>query len=70
MSRVRTREQREDMRDWCPLCEVAASTTEQLALHMKDAHQRIILEIDINANIAALHKRMRLIAHQEDILLA
>jgi hypothetical protein len=58
------------MRDWCPLCETAAANTTQLAQHMKDVHHRIILEIDINAKLAALHQRLRDIAHQEDIIFA
>ncbi len=58
------------MRDWCPACQHAFPNTKKLAQHMKDAHQRLILDIDINAQLAALHQRLRLIAHEEDMILA
>jgi hypothetical protein len=61
---------REDKREWCPLCETPAPNTKQLARHMKEAHQRIILEIDINAQIAAIRRRIRLITREEDLIFA
>ncbi len=67
MSRTRARE---DMRDWCPACEGPFPNTEELARHMKTAHHRLILEIDINAQLTALHQRLRLIAREEDIIFA
>jgi hypothetical protein len=59
----------EDQTDHCPLCEHQAPSTEALAVHMKTAHNRLILEYDMNRAVEARQAKYRAIQAEEDALL-
>lgn len=58
----------EDTTEYCAICERAFPNEEKLAEHMKQAHNRLITEYDINRAVEARQAKVRAIEAVEDAL--
>lgn len=58
----------EDTTEHCAICESSFPNEEQLTAHMKQAHNRLIAEYDINRADEARQDKLRAIQADEDAL--
>lgn len=56
--------------EWCPVCERSQPTLKKLSAHMKEKHNRLILDKDINQQTYQRALRLREFQATEDALLS
>lgn len=54
--------------EWCPICERSHSNMKKLSAHMKEKHNRLILDKDINQQTIQRALRLREVQAAEDAL--